>query len=140
MKTFFLIFEILFCLSVIGQTDVLIGDYSIKHEANNGLIEYSLTLKSDGTFTFRYYDKIDNRIQKERIQFAKGTWENKKNVVYFFSDESNINGKFNLNFNNSKARFITKSPSDKSDKIVKTSLLFHDSEIFWVKGMKLYKN
>ena len=46
---------------------------------------------------------------------------------------------YTMNFSNSKARYITKSPRDKSDKVLKTSLRFYESDIFHIKGLELFK-
>ena len=48
--------------------------------------------------------------------------------------------KHTLNFTNTKARYITKSPRDTSEKEVKNHLRFYDSEISWIKGNKLFRN
>lgn len=135
-----LIFGLLVCfvLTAHAQNQSLFGEYSLKHDLPEGLLEYKLKLNSDGSFVFRYYDKIYKRIQKERIQYAKGTWKSEKNLVYFFKHKSDVNEAFELNFNNSKARFITKSPRDRSAKVVKTALLFYESDI--LRGVKLFKN
>ena len=47
--------------------------------------------------------------------------------------------KYTLDFTNSKARFVTKSPRDKSDKIIKTQLKFLESEIFWMRRIDIDK-
>lgn len=123
-----------------AQSQSLLGDYSLKYDTPQGIIEYDLTLNSDGTFVFSYYDKIYKRLKMERTQKGKGTWKSEKNLVYFFTNDSDVDDEFNLNFNNSKARFITKSSRDKSDRVIKTALLLYDSEIFWVKRLNLTKN
>jgi hypothetical protein len=48
-----------------------------------------------------------------------------------------LEGKYTVNLNNSKARYITKSPINKSDKVVKKALLFYES--FQIKGLELFK-
>ena len=100
-----------------------------------------LDLKVDGTFTFHIYRKISHKNPEENF-YEKGTWKvEKENVIYFYTDiESDIDEKYTLDFNNTKARYITKSPRDKSDKIVKTHLRFYESETSWLKGYKLFKN
>ena len=121
-----------------AQNKSLLGDYSLRFDTPQGIIEYDLTLNPDGTFVFSYYDKIYNRLQAEKTRKGKGTWKSEKNLVFFFADDSHVDDEFNLNLNNSKARFITKSPRDKSDSVIKTALLFYESEI--IKGVKLIKN
>ena len=62
-------------------------------------------------------------------------------MLYFNTNKAtDIDNKYTLDFTNTKARYVTKHPRDKSDKAVKTHLRFYDSEIPWVKGWKLFKN
>lgn len=61
-------------------------------------------------------------------------------MISFFSDkQQDIDNKFTLDFTNSKARFITKSPRDKTDQIIKTRLQFLKSDIFWMAKIELFK-
>ncbi len=138
MKQFSFSLLVCFVLFANAQNHNLIGESSLKSDLPEGMLKYELKLNSDGSFVFSYYDKIYKRIQKERIQYARGTWKSEKNLVYFFANKSDVNDKFELNFNYSKARFVAKSPRDRSDKVVKTALLFYESDI--LKGVKLFKN
>ena len=44
-----------------------------------------------------------------------------------------------MDFTGSKARFNKKSPRDKSDKIVKESIRFYESDLSEIKGLELFK-
>ena len=60
-------------------------------------------------------------------------------MLYFYTDKTTeIDEKYILNFTNTQARYITKSPRDKSDKVIKTHLRFYESEIPELKGWTLY--
>ncbi len=73
-------------------------------------------------------------------KYGKGKWKAEKNIVSFFTDKiSDIDEKHNLDFENSKARFISKSPRDETDKIIKTSLQFFESKIFWIEKLQIFK-
>jgi len=50
-----------------------------------------------------------------------------------------LNEKYIYDFTNTKARWITKSPRDLSGKEVKESLLFYESDLSVIKGLKFYK-
>jgi hypothetical protein len=56
-------------------------------------------------------------------------------VIPFFSDEEKGSDEnYMLDLTNSRARIITKSPWDKTDRITKTKLKFFESEILWREG------
>jgi hypothetical protein len=115
------------------------GLYEVTYDSTNALIIDKLTLNSNGTFEFHQYDKHDNGIPPERNHYAKGTWELDKNLITFAASESDFDEKYTLDFNNTKARFITKSPRDTSGREIKTSIQFYESEIFWIMKRILLK-
>jgi len=141
MKTTLLLFVLTFALPLVAQPKKYVGNYEMDFDINGkGVIEYQLSLNEDGTFLFHFYRKIDTSHPDEN-QYGKGNWKvGKANVLYFTTNENNdLDETHTLNFTNSKARFYEKSPRDKSAKIIKKHLRFYDSDIPWVKGMKLIK-
>ena len=98
-----------------------------------------LTLNPDGTFLFHYCSKIKNGIPTEVNKYEKWKWTAKDNVITFSSNkqEDFDKKKYTLDFNKSKARFITKNPRDKSDRIVKTRLTFTESKIPWMQRLDI---
>lgn len=142
MKKLFFLFIILsidFALSAQTTAHNVAGIYERRLDATNGLIIYTLNLNADGTFLFHSYEKLDGGIPPERNKYAKGTWANDKKLVLFSTSPTDFDEKYILDFKNSKARFITKHPRDKSDREIKTALQFYESEIFWVEGMQVFK-
>ena len=128
-------------VSLSAQTKKYPGTYIATHDINSeGIIKYTLLLKPDGTFTFHNYRKISVKNPEEN-SYGQGTWKvEKENVLYFYTDtNSDIDDKYTLDFTNTKARYYTKSPRNKTTKIVKTKLKFYESDISWVKGWTLYK-
>lgn len=109
------------------------------------IINYTLNLNADGTFQFHSYDKIENinRPEKsratERNTYGKGTWTLDEKVVTFSTSATDLDEKFALDFENSKARFISKHPRDKSDKVIETALHFYTSDIFWMDSIQMFK-
>lgn len=101
------------------------------------IIYFTLNLNADGTFHFHSYNKIG--IQQERNSYAKGMWALDKKVVSFSTSSIDFDEKFTLDFNTSKARFISKHLRDKSDRIVETALQFYESEIFWIQLLHILK-
>lgn len=126
--------------SLFSQTDKIVGEYFRDLGDSKHKIEYTLTLNPDYTFTFYYYSKMDMVIQETKHQYGKGTWRVDGKVVSFFTNsENDFDEKYTLDFNKSQARFIIKSPRDKSDRVVKTRLQFFESGIFWIKGLDIFK-
>lgn len=131
----------IFNLILSAQSNQLEGDYarSLSEEGKH-IIEYKLTLNQDGTFEFHSYSKIQGGVPPEVNKYGKGNWKVKDNVISFYSNKKeDFDAKYTLDFNNSKARFITKNPRDKSDKVVKTKLQFLESDIFWMKRIDIFK-
>jgi hypothetical protein len=127
--------------ALFAQSGQFSGEYtrSLSEEGKH-IIEYKLTLNQDGTFLFHSYTKMQGGIPPEVNKYGKGKWVAKDNMITFSSDKKeDFDTKYTLDFNNSTARFITKSPRDKSDKIVKTKLQFLESEIGWMKRIDIFK-
>nr|WP_294788021.1 copper resistance protein NlpE N-terminal domain-containing protein [uncultured Flavobacterium sp.] len=138
LTTILLIFNYLLS----AQSNSLAGDYSRSLPSDQGknLIEYKLTLNQDGTFLFHSYSKMENGTPQEANKYGKGKWSAKDNIITFSADKKeDLNEKYTLDFNNSAARFVTKNPRDKSDKVVQTKLKFLQSGIFWMKGLDVFK-
>jgi hypothetical protein len=141
MKSIFTILILICNLTSFSQSKDVVGDYTLRVETvENQLFEYKLALSQDGTFLFHYYSNIKQGVPPEVNKYGKGKWSVENKVISFFSDKQNgPNEKYTLDFTNSKARFIIKSPRDKTDQIIKTKLRFLNSEIFWIKGIDLFK-
>ena len=124
-----------------SQQEQIIGDYTrILGQQEKHIIEYTLTLNRDGTFNFHSYSNIKQGIPPIVNKYGRGKWKSEKNIVTFFADkESDFDEKHTLDFNNSKARFKKKSPRDKTDRIVKTSLQFFESNISWLDRLQIFK-
>lgn len=141
MKKIFTFLILISNLTLFSQTQEVVGNYKLTLETkDSSSFEYELTLSQDGTFSFHYYSNIKQGIPPEVNKYGKGNWTINNNVISFFSDkQKDFDEKFTLDFTNTKARFVTKSPRDKSDKIIKTKLRFLDSEIFWMRRIDIGK-
>lgn len=141
MKTILTFLILILSFTSFAQIDKVSGDYKLAIETkDNNTLEYQLNLSQDGTFTFHYYSNIKNGIPPEVNKYGKGKWTIENNVISFFSDkQQDIDNKYTLDFTNSKARFITKSPRDKTDQIIKTRLQFLKSDILWMAKIELFK-
>ena len=141
MKALFTILIFISSLTLFSQTDKVVGDYTLTlGNAESALFEYKLSLSQGGTFFFHYYSNIKQGIPPEINKYGKGRWTVENNVVSFFADKQNdLDEKHTLDFTDSKARFITKSPRDQTDQIVKTRLKFLKSEISWMRTIEMLK-
>lgn len=128
-------------LTLFAQSNGFAGDYSCNFSKDGDhFIEYKLTLRQDGTFVFHSYSKIKNGFPPEVNKYGKGKWTAKDNVITFLSNkQEDFDAKYTLDFNNSKARFVTKNPRDKRARIIKTKLTFVETEIFWVQRLDVFK-
>lgn len=128
--------------TLFAQSNPFAGDYtrSLSEEGKH-TIEYKLTLHPDGTFEFHSYQNIQGGNPSEVNKYGKGKWSSKDNVITFSADKKeDLNEKYTLDFTNSTARFVTKNPRDKSDKVVKTKLQFLTSGIDWMKKIDVFKS
>ncbi len=139
MKYLLSILFLLFSLSLSAQSKEHAGNYTLKLGEGEHVETTKLTLNPNGTFLFHFQDYRENGIPKERIKYGKGTWTSKGKLIFFKVEDSDVDASHVLNFNNSKARFDTKSPRDKSNRNIKTSIRFYESEIFWMKGRTMLK-
>lgn len=141
MKTFVTILLLISNFSLFAQADKVAGDYALKlGKEDNNLFEYNMTLNEDGTFLFHYYSKILTGIPPEVNKYGKGKWTMQDNLITFSSDkQKDFDEKNTLDFNNTKARFVTKSPRDQTDKIVKVRIRFFESEISWMRTINMLK-
>lgn len=141
MKLILSILLFIFNSILFAQSNQFAGDYtrSLSEEGKH-IIEYKLTLNQDGTFEFHSYSKMQGGTTPEVNKYGKGKWTSKDNMITFSANKKeDLNEKYTLDFNNSTARFITKNPRDKSDKIVKTKLQFLASGISWMKRIDVFK-
>ena len=127
-------------LVLFSQSDKISGEYFLKSGNEEYLVERTLNLNDDGTFTFHNYSNVKAGIPQIVDKYGKGTWSTDGKVLSFLTDiEKDIDEKYTLDFSDSKARFITKPSRDKTDRIVKTRLQFFESKIFWIERMEIFK-
>ena len=141
MKLLITTFLLIFNLTLFAQSNNFAGDYtrSLSEEGKH-IIEYKLTLNQDGTFVFHSYSKMQGGRPPEVNKYGKGKWSAKDNMITFSTNkQEDFDEIYTLDFNNSAARCVTKNPRDKSDKIVKTRLVFVASEIPSMQRIDIFK-
>lgn len=131
-------FVLLIVTATINAQDVA-GVYQLNTVSNDFELKRTLTLNIDGTFEYYNFRRVEKGIPPETHIYGKGVWIIENKVINFTSEASDIDDKFTLDFTGTKARFISKSPRDKSDRVIETSIKFFESEVPWIKGMLLIK-
>ncbi len=113
-------------LNSFSQYEKHIGVYENKAESEDGIkIEYELSLNSDGTFLFHFYQDQICYTDDDR---AKGKWTVENNIILFrVNRKTDIDETHKLDFVNTKA------------KTENGLLKFYDSEIFWINEIELKK-
>ena len=129
-----------FNLSINAQSDNYAGTYEVRFDTKNAIIEYNLNINSDGTFVFHSYSNHFQANPQEKNLYGKGTWNITKNIVTLETNvNDDINNKYSLNFKNTKGRIDQKSTRNKSSEIIPITMRIYDSDIPWIKGLKLTK-
>ena len=140
LKFPFIILLFTYNISLFAQPEDYSGTYIRPYESQeNQILKWTLTLNSDGTFLYNFYRNLGDKNPEENF-YGKGTWTSEKKLIFFYTD---VNTAFNvphiMDFTGSKARINKKSPRDKSDKIIKESIRFYESELSVIKGLELFK-
>ena len=135
MKTF-----LLFCLisftTYTSQAQTIEGTYANKWISNSGEgIQYNLTLLNDGQFTFQYVRMYKDEVEDSVIEVI-GNWTLENNLLTLKTDSDD---EMASSLNSNKARFISISPRNPKFNLVKPSLKFYESEVFYAKDMELVK-
>lgn len=142
MKLLITTLLLIFNLTIFAQSNQFVGNYerSLGDTDGKHIIKYKLTLNQDGTFVFHSYSNNKLGTPPEVNKYGKGKWSAKENLITFSSNKKeDFDEKYTLDFNNSIARFVTKNPRDKSDKIVKTKLTILESGISWLQRLDVFK-
>ena len=107
---------------------------------------YTLHMNEDGTFKFHYREdfsgskRVNPGVEvRVKENYGRGTWKLDGKIVSFSTDPSSVNSDYQLDFGGNKARFDFKSPRDKSDRVIPTTLRFFESDIFWMVGITMTK-
>lgn len=139
MRTFLLIFTLsLFALPISAQT--IEGTYANKWKAPTGeSIKYSLTLHEDGNFIFSTIRTYSEELP-DKIVSAKGTWNLKGHLLELnTSNDMESENALQEQLDMTKARFNSVSKRHPNFNIIKPSLKFYHSEVFYAKDMELVK-
>ena len=139
MKSLILFIALTFTFSTI-QSQEIEGTYANKWLANTGEgIEYTLTLNAEGTFTFNYTRMYKDEHPDTNVQ-VNGNWKMENHLLVLDTDITiEDDHKIAAGLNSNKARFVSVSPRNPNFNLVKPSLKFYASDVFYAKDMELIK-
>ncbi|MFD2586466.1 hypothetical protein ACFSQJ_05970 [Croceitalea marina] len=124
-----------------SQKDEVIGKYYLELLNNeNNIIRYRLELRPDYTFLFHAYNNRKKSNPAVLNKYGKGIWNASDKVISFMTDkEKDIDDEYQLNFTDTRARFIQKHPRNKTKSSIATKLLLLESEIPWISKIEMFK-
>jgi hypothetical protein len=138
MKSLLLSLTILLLTVFSASCQTIVGTYTNKWQARSGeAISYTLTLEDDGTFTFQSISSYMETIPDTTIE-AKGTWRLDNHLLVLTTQGDSTELSSNLNKN--KAKYLNISLRNPNLNMVKPSLRFYESRVFYAKNMELIKS
>lgn len=140
MKTLLLSMVIVCSTFLSATSQNIAGTYTNKWESTSGeFVAYTLTLNPDGSFTFNSHQKFLGQEDVRRTT-AEGTWKFENYLLVLATDNSEeTDNALIANLNNCKARYAKVSTRKVNTTGEKPSLKFYQSDVFYAKGMELYK-
>lgn len=138
---FFVVMTNSILFGVYGQENEIVGEYGKRSDLIlNHVVKWILTLDGDGTFSYNFYRHLSCDNCEEENFSGKGTWTAQKNIITFETDvEKDLDNTYTKNFTNTKARFQSKSARNTTEKLIPSTLIFYESPLSGVKGLKLQK-
>ena len=142
---FFAFAKVSFAQTSAFTTQDVIGTYTNDYrkalitnpEVTSLPVQWQLILSPDGTF--EYHNSRQLKGQPEEHWYARGQWTFKGKIVSFTNSPQDIDDKYTINLNGSKARFFKKSPRNNSPKPQPTYIHFFKSDYAVTKSLKLHK-
>lgn len=114
--------------SLFSQSENIIGDYKKTIDTRSDSSIYLLSLNEDGSFIFKHSKNIHCAACPQESEKGKGTWKEKKGIIFFKSKEGkDINEEFTVDLNYTKAN------------IEENIISFIESEIPYLKDIQLAK-
>lgn len=143
MKNLVSLLILFFAASVEAQNPDFAGIYIFKVDAENGVIQHKMVLEEEGSFLFSAFFSPKDREGKMRqikSDYGSGDWHTKGDQLLFTVNKNeDFDKDRTLDFSNTRARLEKPSPSNLKGAKSQIDLVFFDSDIPWVKGLRLPK-
>ena len=143
MKIILTVLCLVFATSLGAQNPDYAGIYIFKADAENGVIQHKMVLEEEGNFLFNAFfspkDK-EGKMRQIRSDYGSGTWHVNDEQLFFKVDKNeDFDKDRTLDFSNTRARLEKPSPRNLKGAKIPVNLVFFDSDIPWVKGLRLPK-
>ncbi|MEJ1223991.1 hypothetical protein [Sediminicola sp. 1XM1-17] len=137
----FLILILCIPIGVLGQEAQIPGEYGKFVETKDGsIVKWTVSLSPDGTFLYNFYRKLNCQTCEEENFWGKGNWTAEGKVITIRSDEErDLDSKFTMDFSHTKARLQSKPARSLSNEDIPVELIFYDSPLSVIEGLKLQK-
>ncbi|MCX7551421.1 hypothetical protein [Xanthomarina sp. F2636L] len=133
MKYALLLFLVTFNLSLSAQSEKITGKYVKTLNTDSGdVMTWTIRLNSDRTFLYHFQINNKNEELKEENVFGKGIWRSQRGLVFFTTNDKDLDKIHTLNFSNSRARIHIDASKN-------TFIVFYDSDISEIKELELLK-
>ncbi|MDX1315259.1 MAG: hypothetical protein R3356_07130 [Eudoraea sp.] len=143
MRSLLVLFFLNFLVNSTAQTEEFIGIYIFKADAENAVIQHKMVLEEEGKFLFSTFfspKDRDGKMMEIRSDYGSGQWRANGDQVFFQVDsDSDFDKDRTLDFSNTRARLEKPSPRNLKGEKGPILLVFFDSDIPWVKGLRLPK-
>lgn len=141
MRHFLILFFLILFRPIAAQTDEFAGIYILKEEADNGIIQHKMVLHEEGTFLFSSFfspNEIEGKMLEIKSMYGSGKWNNNGNQISFVvNKEEDFDEDRILDFSNTLARIQESAPGSTNGESGSMELFFFESNISWVKELKL---
>ncbi|MCE2611801.1 hypothetical protein LVD13_02375 [Flavobacteriaceae bacterium D16] len=143
MKNLLLLVYLVSLTTIQAQSDEFVGIYILKKEADNGVTQHKMVLDEEGSFLFSAFfspKDRDGKMLEIKSDYGSGKWRVNRDQVFFTVDkDKDFDTERTLDFSRTRARIQKPSILNSNGKTKPVMLVFFDSDILWVKGLKLAK-
>ncbi|MBT8211042.1 MAG: hypothetical protein KJP14_11000 [Eudoraea sp.] len=143
MKSLLILLFLVSITAIQAQTSDFVGIYILKEDAENGVAQHKMALHEEGTFLFSTFfspEDTDGKMLEIKSMYGSGKWRVNGNQVFFVVDkEEDFDEDRILDFSKTRARIQQPAPGNTNGETGPDQLVFFDSDIFWIKGLKLNK-
>ena len=143
MRPFLILFFFAISGTITAQSDEFFGIYIFQEEAETGVLQHKMVLDEEGTFLFSTFfspKDVEGKMMEIQSDYGSGKWRANSDQLFFLVDRKmDFDEDRTLDFSKTRARLEKPSPSNPKGDKEPMLLVFFDSDIPWVKGLKLQK-
>ncbi|MEZ4793101.1 MAG: hypothetical protein R2783_06465 [Gelidibacter sp.] len=138
MKSLLLFSALIVTFSFTASAQSVEGVYTNKWKSPSGeALAYELILHEDGSFTF-YSTRTYLDSDPDKTTEVDGTWTLDGHLLVLNTNHKTDNA-LTTGLDNNKAKYVNISPRNPNFNLIKPSLRFYESGVFFAKDMELFK-